>query len=231
VLEDAAPSTFVLIPGAGGMADYFSELVPELEARGHVAIAVDIPQDNPSLGLPEFAALVDDAVGEHTDVVLVAQSMGGFTAPMIAKRAAVSRIVLLNAMIPLPGEQLGGWSDRTGADQARKDAEAAAGRSGEFDLMETFLHDVPQDVVDRLMSGDDREPSATPFGQSCDFETWPDVPIHVLVGADDRMFPVEFQCRLAEERLGVTADVMPGGHLVALSRPVDVAERLVGYLC
>jgi pimeloyl-ACP methyl ester carboxylesterase len=230
VLDDASPSTFVLIPGAGGMADYFSELVLELEARGHTSIAVDIPQDDPSLGLPEFAAMVDDAIGEHTDVVLVAQSMGGFTAPMIAKRAAVSRIVLLNAMIPLPGEQLGGWSDRTGADQARNDAEAAAGRSGEFDLMKTFLHDVPKDVVDRLMSGEDREPSATPFGQTCDFETWPDVPIHVLVGADDRLFPVDFQCRLAEERLGVTADVMPGGHLVALSRPVELAERLVGYL-
>jgi hypothetical protein len=52
----------------------------------------------------------------------------------------------------------------------------------------------------------------------------------VLVGADDRLFPAEFQCRIARERLGIGADVIPGGHLVAKSRPIEVAHRLMGYL-
>jgi hypothetical protein len=31
------------------------------------------------------------------------------------------------------------------------------------------------------------------------------------------------------ERLGIGVDEMPGGHLVALSRPAELADRLVAY--
>jgi pimeloyl-ACP methyl ester carboxylesterase len=55
------------------------------------------------------------------------------------------------------------------------------------------------------------------------------VPTRVLVGRDDRFFPIDFQRRVARERLGITPDEMPGGHLVALSRPTELAERLDAY--
>jgi len=223
-------ATFVLIPGAGGAGEvYWREAAAELEARGHTAIPVDIQGDDPALGLREYAAITDKAIGEHRDVVLVAQSMGAFTVPMISKRDALARIVLLNAMIPIPGESPGEWFEVTGSGEARRAANEAAGRSNEFDLETIFLHDVPDDVKAEMAEGD-REPADTPFGQPCAFEAWPDVPIHVLVGADDRLFPVDFQVRVAHDRLGVEADVMPGGHLAAKSRPVELIERLVTYL-
>jgi len=57
------------------------------------------------------------------------------------------------------------------------------------------------------------------------------------VGADpgcgrthDRFFPLDFQRRVARERLGLDVDVIPGGHLAALSRPAEVAERLQVYV-
>lgn len=93
-------ATFVLIPGAGGHAAYWALLVPELQQRGHEAVAVDIAEDDPALGLPEYAQIVERAIGDRQEVLLVAQSLAGFTAPMVAK--PVSMIVLLNAMIPLP---------------------------------------------------------------------------------------------------------------------------------
>ncbi|MFC7446500.1 TIGR03086 family metal-binding protein [Rhodococcus daqingensis] len=223
-------ATFVLIPGAGGAGEvYWREVAAELEARGHTAIPVEIEGDDPALGLPEYASITDNAIGEHRDVVLVAQSMGAFTPPMISKRGAIARIVLLNAMIPIPGESPGEWFEVTGSGAARQAANEAAGRSNEFDLEEVFLHDVPDEVKAEMAEGD-REPADTPFGQPCSFEAWPDVPIHVLVGADDRLFPAEFQVRVAHDRLGVEADVMPGGHLVAKSRPAELADRLVAYL-
>jgi hypothetical protein len=49
----------------------------------------------------------------------------------------------------------------------------------------------------------------------------------VVAGADDRFFPVEFQRRVARERLGIEADVLPGGHLVALARPDILARYLL----
>lgn len=223
-------ATFVLIPGAGGAGEvYWREAAAELEARGHTALSVEIAGHDLALGLPEYAAITDDAIGAHRDVVLVAQSLGGFTAPMIAKRGAVARIVLLNAMIPLPGETPGEWWGATGWESARHMANVRAGRSDDFDMEEVFLHDVPENVR-VAMAEADREPAATPFEQPCTFEEWPSVPLHVLVGADDRMFPADFQLRVARDRLGLAVDVMPGGHLVAKSRPIDVAERLIRYV-
>jgi pimeloyl-ACP methyl ester carboxylesterase len=44
-------SLFVPIPGAGGSAWYWHRVVPELRARGHEAVAVDLPGANESAGL------------------------------------------------------------------------------------------------------------------------------------------------------------------------------------
>jgi pimeloyl-ACP methyl ester carboxylesterase len=220
-------ATFVLVPGAGGNAEYWDQLVPELEQRGHAAIAVDIKQDDPTLGLPEYAAIVEEAIGDRIDVVLVAQSLAGFTAPMVHK--PLRTIVLVNAMIPVPGERPGDWWGNTGASQARQDLDEAAGRTG-FDVETHFLHDLSEEVKAAAYASSPRKPADTPFGQACEFEHWPAVPIKVIVGRDDRFFPAEFQQRVAKDRLGLDADVIPGGHLVALSNPVGLAELLVSYL-
>jgi pimeloyl-ACP methyl ester carboxylesterase len=71
--------------------------------------------------------------------------------------------------------------------------------------------------------------SDTPFAHVGLRGAWPSVPTRVLSGADDRFFPVEFQRRVAQERLGIMPDVMPGGHLVALSQPAELATRLAAY--
>ncbi len=68
------------------------------------------------------------------------------------------------------------------------------------------------------------------FGEPFPLDRWPDVPTRILVAADDRFFPVDFQRRVARTRLGRDVEVIPGGHLVALSRPVELTERLVGLL-
>jgi pimeloyl-ACP methyl ester carboxylesterase len=223
-------STFVLIPGAGGNAEYWSLLVRELERRGHEAIAVDIPEQDPALGLPEYADIVVAAIDGRDGVVLVAQSLGGFTAPMVATRVPVAMIVLVNAMIPLPGETPGAWWDDVESGAARRAADAAAGRDGAFDLETYFLHDLSDEARAVLFARPAYEPSNTPFDQPCEFERWPDVPTKVLIGADDRFFPADFQRRVAKDRLGLDADEIPGGHLVALSNPEAVADQLVGYV-
>jgi pimeloyl-ACP methyl ester carboxylesterase len=168
-----------------------------------------------------------DAVGDRSGVVLVAQSMAGFTAPLVCQRVPVSLLVLVNAMIPAPGETAGEWWDATGQRQAMRENDAREGRpvDAAFDLDVSFLHDVPPAVVAEG-AAHQRSQSDTPFGQRWPLRAWPDVPTRVLTGRDDRFFPADFQRRVAEERLGITPELVPGGHLNALSCPVELADRL-----
>lgn len=51
-------TTYVLVPGAGGEAWYWSRVVGELTRRGHEAIAVDLPAADESAGLAEYVDVV-----------------------------------------------------------------------------------------------------------------------------------------------------------------------------
>ena len=219
-------ASFVLIPGAGGMAWYWHRAVPLIRAAGHEAIPVDLPGDDARAGLTAYADIIVGAIGQRSEVVLVAQSIAGFTAPLVCARAPVRMLVFVNAMIPKPGETAGAWWDATGAVDAREEAAKRHGYSTEFDMATYFLHDVPPDV---LRSGPDkpREEAEIVFREPCRFDHWPDAPIHALAGSGDRFFPVEFQRRVARERLGKEVEELPGGHLVALSNPGRLTECLL----
>jgi pimeloyl-ACP methyl ester carboxylesterase len=221
---------FVFIPGAGGVAWYWHRVVPLLEAAHHDAVAVDLPGDDERAGLGAYAERVVAAIGAKSrGVVLVAQSLGGFTAPIVCSRASVEQLVFVNAMIPMPGETAGDWWGNTGSEAARTEAARRAGYSAEFDLTTYFLHDVPPDVVAQG-KGQQRAEAKIVFTEPCRFDAWPELPMHVIAGKDDRFFPLEFQRRLALERLGLPLDELPGGHLIALSNPSALVDKLLGYL-
>jgi pimeloyl-ACP methyl ester carboxylesterase len=207
---------FLLVPGAGGAAWYWHRVVAELERRGRTAIAVGLPTDDDSAGLAEYAEVVVDAIGDRRPVVLVAQSLGGFTAPLVCERAPVELLILVNAMVPRPGETFNEWWAASGwTDEV-----------GEIDMDDAFFHDVPADVKAEATKEEPPQ-SATPLGEPWPLERWPDVPTRFVQGRDDRLFPLAFQRRVARERLGIEVDEVPGGHLVALSRPVELVDALV----
>lgn len=223
-------STVVLVPGAGGAAWYWHRVVPELERRGHEAIAVDLPTGDPAAGVADYADAIVLAAGGRTGVVLVAQSLGGFSAPLACAPLHASQLVLVNAMIPQPGELLGAWWDATGFGEARQAYAEREGRrlsddTDDPDDRETMFHDVPPEVTEAAFARPFEQEDGI-FADTWPLDAWPDVPTRVLATREDRFFPVEFQRRVARERLGIVADEMPGGHLVALSRPAELAEYL-----
>src|SRR5215468_5404044 len=217
---------FVLIPGAGGTSWYWHRIVPLLQDAGHEAIAVDLPADDPAAGLAEYAHLTALAADGSDDVVLVAQSLGGFTAPLIARNRNIRALVFVNAMIPAPGETANEWWDHTGSEKARLAAAERGGYATDIDLATYFLHDVPPDVA---AAGEpyQRPESEAAFAEVCDFAAWPEIPIKVGAGELDRFFPASFQQEVARDRLGIDADVVPGGHLNALSRPAELTDYLL----
>lgn len=222
--------TFVLIPGAGGLAWEWHRLEPELRDLGHDVVAVELPAGDDSAGLAEYADAVVGAVGDRTGLVLVAQSFGGFTAPLVCERVNVDLLVLLNAMVPLPGETFGDWWTNTGHGPAYREHAASIGLTM-ADLKDdrvVYYHDLPRDLVEEALRLESDQ-SSTPLDQPWPLERWPNVPTRVLSGRDDRMFPADFQRRVARERLGIVADEIPGGHMVAMANPKGLAERLDRY--
>jgi pimeloyl-ACP methyl ester carboxylesterase len=222
-------TTYVLLPGAGGDSWYWHRVVPLLRERGHEVIAPDLPCADDAAGLAEYADAAVAAIGDRPGVVLVAQSMAAFSAPMACARADVARLLLVAPMIPEPGETPGAWWSRSGQEAAKRELDVREGRDPDapLDLTTTFFHDVPEEVVAAAFARDEPRQSGTPFGQPWPLDGWPDLPTRVLAGRHDRLFPLAFMRRLAAERLGVTADVIDAGHLPALSRPAELAAWLV----
>ena len=227
-MSDPKDLSYILIPGAGGMAWYWHRVLPLLEHSQREAITVDLPGDDESAGLDRYAEIVLREIGQRTNVTLVAQSLGAFTAAVVCDRISVGKLIFVNAMIPVPGETAGDWWGNTGATRARIVAAESAGYGTEFDLQTYFLHDLPEGIL-RSAPAHQRDEAEIVFRQSCNFRGWPQIPIRVIASADDRFFPLEFQKRVARARLKTDVHVIRGGHLVALSNPEGLVEQFLGY--
>ncbi len=218
----------MLVPGAGGNAGYWQLVEPLIQKAGYSSVAVSLP-NWPGATIADQADVIVAAAGTEPEVTLVAQSMGAFSAPLTCDRLPVSELVLLNAMIPAPGETAGDWWGNTDHADAIRSHDQREGRDPDvgFDAQIHFFYDLSPDVLALLMSSGGEEPVDSLFQTPFPLTRWPDVPTTVLAGRDDRFFPYEFQRRIARERLGLEAEPLPGGHLVALSQPEALAARLL----
>jgi hypothetical protein len=212
---------FALIHGAGDVGWYWHLVGEELVRKGHHVVAPDLPCEDDSAGLAEYADVVADAIGDRRDTVVVAQSAGAFVAPLVADRVPVSLLVLVAGLVPAPGETAGDWWANTGYEPPR------GGWSG--DVRATFYHDVPKEIADEAMKRG-RGQSDRPAMEPWPLEAWPDVPTRFVLCRDDRLLPADFLRRVVRERLGLVPDEIDAGHCVALSRPKELAERLDGYV-
>lgn len=101
--------TWVLIHGGGSTAASWNFVSEELKHNGHEVVAVDLPCDTPSATWDDYADTVVDAVGDRTDLIVVAHSVGGSTAPLVAERASTRLIVIVAGMVPVKGETFMQW--------------------------------------------------------------------------------------------------------------------------
>jgi pimeloyl-ACP methyl ester carboxylesterase len=217
-------ATYVLIHGAGSTAWDWHLVAPELRKRGHDTVAMDLPCEDESAGLPEYVDTVVDAIGDRQgDLVVVAHSLGGFTAPLVCARVPARLLVLVAAMVPRSGETGIEWWANTRHNEAVPEDEYRGD-----DDMTVYFHDVPPDLAAEALARSRGQTSASMLAP-WPLDRWPDVPTRYILCRGDRMFPAGWNRRVVRERLGIDPDEMNGGHLPYLSRPKELADRLDAY--
>jgi pimeloyl-ACP methyl ester carboxylesterase len=226
-------TTFALIHGAWHGSWCWEPLVAELERRGHRAVAVDLPCDDPSATTIDNAKQVAQALGDADDVVVVGHSLGGIVAPVVATLRPVRTVVLLCALVPRPGRSL---SEVMGSEPECSTEE---------------FNKLPRHVGDHGAVTWDLDVAVQAFYRACDpdtarwaaarlrpqvwttskeispLERWPDCELVSIVCADDEVLSPDWSRRIARDVLGIDPVELPGGHSPMLSHPVELADALM----
>jgi pimeloyl-ACP methyl ester carboxylesterase len=229
-------SLFALVHGGAHGGWCWELLVPELEKRGHAAVAPDLPIEDDAAGALEYAEVVVAAIpASDDDVVVVGHSLGGLTIPLVAQMRPVRHLVYLAAQVPAPGmsnlEYLGtepGAVIFAGAENLAE-GEIPSGDAqviGWGRAKAGFYHDLDDELArhawERL-----RRQSFTVMTERTPLEVWPDVPSTYILATEDRAVGQEWSRRRAKE---IGADLMEieGSHSPFYSRPAELADMLVG---
>jgi pimeloyl-ACP methyl ester carboxylesterase len=220
-------ATFGLVHGGFHGAWCWDRLIPRLEARGHDAVAMDLPSDDPDATLADYVAAVVDALAPvPAPVVLVGHSMGGLVIPHVARKRPVSRLVFICAMFDgnLPEPPLGvvlPAVERPAFDASLLTIDERVTRISPDAAGDAFFPDCDADDVAWAVA------QLRPQGHAPAFPLvapWPEVPSSVIVGTDDR--GTEYTRKMIAPRLGVEPIELPGGHSPFLARPEALAEVL-----
>jgi len=227
-------ATFGLVHGAGHGAWCWEHLIPELEARGHRAVAVDLPCEDPAAGALRYAEIVDQAMPPADDLILVGHSLAGLTVPLVAARRPVRRLVFLCALIPVFGRSL---SDQVAAEPDMydpvlrthpgrvRDADGVTWFRDEAAVRDVFYQDcAPEDV--RRAFGRLRRQSAAPRLEPCPLSAWSPGERAYILCREDRAVSPAWSRRAARHRLGVEPIELDGSHSPFISRPAALAAVL-----
>jgi pimeloyl-ACP methyl ester carboxylesterase len=213
-------ATYVLIHGAGDVGWYWHLVERELRRRGHEVVLMDLPVDDDTATLSDYADVVVEAIGDRReDLVVVAQSYGGYVAPIVCDRVPARLMVLVAAMIPAPGESAEQMLVNTRFDDAERPETDDSGELG------IFYHDVPRALAEEAMSKG-RPQSESTSTEPYPLATWPDVPTAFILCRHDRMFPAAWLRPVVRQRLGTVPHEVDSGHTPALSHPVELTDLL-----
>lgn len=224
-------TTFALVHGAWHGAWCWERLLEPLERRGHRAVAVELPGEDLAAGLDAYAdTIAASLAGAEDDVVVVAHSLNGLVAPVVAARRPVRTVVYLAAFVPVEGKSMNDqfrsspepillFAERPVADEQGRSHwpdEAAATRALYPDL-------TPEDARWAFA----RLRSQAPTTQK---ETHPPglprVPAVSIVCSQDEGVNPAWMRRVARERLGVEPVELAAGHFPMITAPDALAEAL-----
>jgi pimeloyl-ACP methyl ester carboxylesterase len=221
--------TFGLVHGSQHGAWCWERLVPELERRGHDVVAVDLPCADPDATIGTYASCVVDALEGRADVLLVGHSLGSLTIPVVARRRPVRRLVFLCSVPTGPGPAIDAELESMVTPEFAAAARTIDGDGreslGDADAIAVWYDDCDPDdgraAVARL-----RPQSRRPLTEPSPLDRWPEVPVSVVLGRDDRCVTMDWAIPAATARTGEPPILLDGGHSPFLARPAELADVL-----
>ena len=156
---------YALIHGAGDVGWYWHLLEAELRERGHDTVAPDLPVEDDSAGLTDYADVVIDAIGERRNLIVVAQSFGGYVAPIVCDRLPARLLVLVAGMVPVPGETAEEMFANTGWKQEQRTTPARSRSSTTMSRQTSPPRRWPADAPNRALRA--RNPGRCERGRTC----------------------------------------------------------------
>jgi len=221
-------SLFCLVHGSTQNASGWELLVSELQKRGHRAICVNLPTDEPEASATRYAQLIAEAFRNSTEVpIVVAHSVSGVFLPLLPTYCPVSRMAFLAAFVPeigrSPVEQLQAhpemfWPNWLGKDPTKDDAVAIHYLFNDFDPKMTAWALATRSLMHarRVLT------------ETCLLRSWPDVPASYILCREDRTLRPEFWREQVRKQLGIEPIELAGGHCPHVSRPGELADVLSG---
>ncbi|MGH9008357.1 MAG: alpha/beta fold hydrolase [Acidimicrobiia bacterium] len=230
-------TTFALIHGAWHGAWCWDPLIPELERRGHRAVAVDLPCDDPAATTMDNAKLVTDALsnagaGADDGVAVVGHSLGGITAAVVPLLRPVRRVVFLCALIPRPGRSFGevmtSEPNATTEEFNAVPRHVGEGGSVTFDpavVGPFFYQACPPETLASAASRL-RSQVWTTTRETCPLDKWPDCELVTIICNDDEVVTPAWSRHLARDVLHVDPIELAGGHFPMIAIPSQLADTL-----
>jgi pimeloyl-ACP methyl ester carboxylesterase len=217
-------ATFCLIHGAWHDASGWADVMPLLEARGHDAVAPDLPLHDPTAGFEERARPALEALSSAADpVVVVGHSMGSAYATLVAVARPGSLLVHLCP-------RLGGFEPPPGApDPFREGFPFPADRTDGTSVWESeaavaaMYPRLPAETAAALAQ------RLRPMAQPPDeypLSDYPEIPTVLVYAADDEFFEPAWERFMARELLGIEPIEISGGHFPMVENPKALATLL-----
>jgi pimeloyl-ACP methyl ester carboxylesterase len=226
--------TFLLLHGARHGAWCWAGFAAALERHGHRAIAMDLPVEDEQAGARRYAEAAAEAAADvEGTVTVVAHSLGGLVAPLVAELRPVTELVFVCSPLPVPGRSL---ADQLGDEPGMFVAESL--RRGQLEggqvlepeedyAIRTFFHDCPDDVA-RDAASRLRRQTTTVQGEPSPVRAWPPPqPVRYVMGRRDRILSPAWSRTAVPARIGVTPIELDTGHSPFLAAPEALATAVL----
>ncbi len=227
---------FLLIHGAAHGAWCWRDVIPELQALGHTARAIDLPghgQDSTpyqEVTLNGYADSVLQSVTEPT--IVVGHSMGGYPVTLAAERdpTNIRHLIYLCAYVPHPGMSLAQMRMQAPYQPLlpaiRMTQDMLGWTADPAMIRDLFYHDCPDEAVEfarRNLCVQATQPTSASVVTGRNYES---IPRSYILCEEDRTIPPAYQRTMTSDWPPDSVFALPTGHSPFFADPAGLARLL-----